>query len=218
MQIFGFPTSPFVRKVMLVASEKRVEFELIPATPHKPNEEFLAASPFRLMPAMQDDDFRLPDSTAISFYLDAKFPEPPILPDEPEMRGKAMWANEFADTILSPHARGLAFNRYIGPEILGTAGDTDAAAEAEEKALSALDYLEKIVPEDGWLAGDRHSLADISVASCLKTLSYGLDVKERPRTAAWLGRVEQREAWSKVAEQEAVMIREAKTSGAHRQR
>lgn len=216
MQIFGFPTSPFVRKVLLVASEKSVDFELVPATPHKPTEEFLAASPFRMMPAMQDGDFRLPDSTAIAFYIDAKFSEPPILPGEPELRGKAMWMNAFADTILSPHARGVAFNRYIGPELLGMAGDAEAAAQAEERALPALDYLEKIAPEDGWLAGARHSLADIAVASCLKTFSYGLDVKARPRTAAWLDRVEEREAWRKVAEQEAAMIRQAKASGEHR--
>ena len=48
MQIFGFPTSPYVRKVLLIAAEKGVDVDLVEATPHKPTPEFLAASPFRM--------------------------------------------------------------------------------------------------------------------------------------------------------------------------
>ncbi len=215
MQIFGFPTSPYVRKVMLIAAEKDAPAELVEATPHNPTPEFLAASPFRMMPAMQDGEFRLPDSTAIAFYLDARFPEPPLLPEEAEARGMAIWLDEFADTVLANSARGVAFNRYIGPALLGLPKNEDAASEAEAKAHPALDYLEEQVPENGWLVGD-YSLADMAVASCLKTLSYGLDVKARPKTAAWLERIEVRRAWQKIAGLERDMIEEAIASGAHR--
>ncbi|GAA0282467.1 glutathione S-transferase family protein [Alteraurantiacibacter aestuarii] len=215
MQIFGFPTSPYVRKAMVIAAEKGADAELVEATPHKPTPEFLAASPFRMMPAMQDGDFTLPDSTAIAFYLDAKYPQPPLLPADPQARGRVMWLDEFADTILSSSARGVAFNRYIGPALLGLPENEEAAAAAEATAHPALDYLEDQMPEDGWLVGE-YSLADIAVASCLKTLSYGLDVKARPRTAAWLGRMEARPAWRAVAELERDMIEGARISGAHR--
>lgn len=215
MQIFGFPTSPYVRKVMVIAAEKGANAELVEATPHKPTPEFLAASPFRMMPAMQDGDFSLPDSTAIAFYLDAKYPQPPLLPADPEARGRAMWLDEFADTILSSSARGVAFNRYIGPALLGLPANEEAAAAAEATAHPALDYLEQQMPQDGWLVGE-YSLADIAVASCLKTLSYGLDVKARPKTAAWLARMEARPAWQEVADLERDMIEGARTSGAHR--
>jgi len=215
MQIFGFPTSPFVRKVLVIAAEKGVDVELVDATPHKPTPEFLAASPFRMMPAMQDGTFTLPDSTAIAFYLDAKYPDPPLLPAEAQARGRAIWLDEFADTILSNSARGVAFNRYIGPALLGLPRNDAAADEAEAKAHPALDYLEEQVPADGWLVGT-YSLADIAVASCLKTLSYGLDVKARPKTASWLERMEARPAWAKVAELERDTIEGAIASGAHR--
>lgn len=219
MILFGFPTSPYVRKCLVIAAEKTVETQLIPATPHKPTPEFLEASPFRMMPAMQDGDFRLADSTAIAFYLDAKYPRAPLLPaDTPEnaqARGHAMWMDEFADTILSTGARGIAFNRFIGPALLGIPANEEAAAEAEAKAIPALDYLESQVPADGWLL-DEYSLADIAVASCLKTMSYGLDVKTRAKTAAWLERVEARPAWRSVAAQEAAMIEAARASGGHK--
>lgn len=216
MQIFGFPTSPYVRKVLLIAAEKGAEVQLEEATPHKPTPGFLEASPFRMMPAMQDGDFRLPDSTAIAFYLDAKYPQPPLLPAEARARGMAMWLDEFADTVLAGPARGLAFNHYIGPALLGLPQNEAAGAAAEAAAQGPLDYLEGIVPQAGWLLGAEHTLADIAVASCLKTMSYGLDVKARPRTGAWLERAQQRPAWQAVAAQEAAMIDAAITSGAHR--
>lgn len=215
MQIFGFPTSPYVRKVMLIAAEKGVDATLEEATPHKPTPGFLAASPFRMMPAMRDGDFSLADSTAIAFYLDAKYPDPPLLPAEPKARGQAMWLDEFADTILAESARAIAFNRYIGPALLGLPKNEDAASAAEAKAHPALDYLESQVPAKGWLLG-AYSLADIAAACCLKTLSYGLDVKARPKTAAWLDRMEQRPAWQEVAGLEQSMIENAVSSGAHR--
>lgn len=215
MQIFGFPTSPYVRKVLLIAAEKGVEVDLVEATPHKPTPEFLAASPFRMMPAMAEGDFTLPDSTAIFIYLDAKYPDPPLLPADPQQRGQAMWFDEFADTILANSARGVAFNRYIGPALLGLPVNEEAAGAAEAEAHPALDWLEKQVPEDGWLLST-YSLADIAVACCLRTLAYGLDVKSRPKTAAWLDRVESRPAWIAVAEQEAAMIDAAKESGHHK--
>jgi len=217
VKLFGFPTSPYVRKVLLVAAEKHVAVEVVPATPHKPTPEFLAASPFRMMPAMTDGDYSLPDSTAIFMYLEAKYPDPPLLPANPEGRGKAMWFDEFADTILSNSARGIAFNRYIGPALLGLPVNEEAAGEAELSATPALDWLEDQVPEDGWLLGDAYSLADLAVASCLKTMSYGFDVAARPRTGAWLARVQSRTAWSEVAEREAAMFEAAQASGEHKQ-
>lgn len=215
MKIFGFPTSPYVRKTLLIAAEKGVEVELVEATPHKPTPDFLAASPFRMMPAMADGDFTLPDSTAIFMYLEAKYPEPALLPSSPEERGQAMWFDEFADTILANSARGVAFNRYIGPALLGLPVNEEAAGEAEAKAHPALDWLEQQVPEDGWLLST-YSLADIAVACCLRTLAYGMDVKARPRTGAWLERAEARPAWIAVAEKEAAMIEAAKASGHHK--
>ena len=74
MKIYGFPLSPFVRKVVVAAREKGLDYELIPANPSEPSEEFLKVSPFSKIPALSDGDFCLADSTAIVTYLDAKYP------------------------------------------------------------------------------------------------------------------------------------------------
>ena len=47
MKIYGFPLSPFVRKVLVAAQEKGVEVELVPTNPQQPDEAFIACSPSR---------------------------------------------------------------------------------------------------------------------------------------------------------------------------
>lgn len=215
LTIYGFPTSPYVRKVLVVAQEKGAVFDLVPATPHKPTEGFLAASPFRMMPAIDDDGFTLADSSAIALYLDASHPAPSLLPDDPQARGRVMLFDEFADTMLADCARAVGFNRHIGPALLGIEGNAAAADAAEERAGPLLDWLEEQAG-DGWLVGEDFSLADISVASCLRTLAYGMDVATRPRTSAWLARVHARPAWRQVAGNEAALFAEAESSGAHK--
>src|SRR6185503_4081678 len=91
MKIYGFPLSPFVRKVLVAVQEKGLEVELVPTNPQQPDEAFVACSPFRKIPAMDDDGFRLADSTAIVAYLDAQYPGPSLLPDDPRARGRAVW-------------------------------------------------------------------------------------------------------------------------------
>ncbi|MFM5953897.1 MAG: glutathione S-transferase family protein [Novosphingobium sp.] len=201
MKVFGFPLSPFVRKVHLVAAEKGVAVEAVPANPRSPSDEFAAASPFRKIPALQDGDFTLADSTAIVTYIDALHPQPAIFPAEPRARGKAIWWEEFADTILAAASGKVVFNRFVAPKVLGVPGDEQAAEEGVGDVLKLADWFESQVPETGWLCGE-FSIADIAVATVFRTLGYvGLEpgADRHPRTAAWYGRVTARPAWQAVA-------------------
>lgn len=208
MKIFGFPLSPFVRKVLVAAKEKGLDVELIPSNPNQPDEAFLQASPFRKIPAIQDGDFRLADSTAIVAYLDAKYPEHALLPADPETRGKAVWFDEVADTILIPAGAPIVVNRFLYPKIFGKEGDEAAAVAAEEATLKPLDYLEGVLDNGGWLAGE-FSVGDIAVASAIKTLGYTgwhLDTTRHPSLVDWYDRVSARHAWQAAAEQEAAVF------------
>ena len=68
MIIFGSTLSPFVRKTAAFLREKGLEFDLQPTGIPNPSPEFCAASPFRKMPAFQDNDYCLADSSAICHY------------------------------------------------------------------------------------------------------------------------------------------------------
>lgn len=204
MKLYGFPLSPFVRKVMVVAEEKGVKADLVPANPMQPTEEFLAASPYGKIPAIDDDGFLLADSTAIATYLEAKYPEPALLPSDPQARAKAVWFDEVADTVLMAAGGPMLFNRLIAPKVLGQAGDEAAAAAAEEAIAGRLGHLEQTLGEDGWLDG-AFSLGDIAIASAFKAFAYAgwqIDEAAYPKLAAWYGRVCERPAWKAVAEVE----------------
>lgn len=209
MKVFGFPLSPFVRKVHLVAAEKGIAIEMVAANPRTPSPEFAAASPFRKIPALQDGDFTLADSTAIATYLDALQPEPPMMPGDARARGKAIWFEEFADTILTPAGGKVVFNRFVGPKFLGIAGDETIAEQGLAELAPLFDYLETQVPADGWLIDAGFGIADIAVASVLRTLLYvdvAPDPVRHPRTVAWFDRVRARPAWQTVAASEAAAV------------
>ena len=214
MKVFGFPLSPFVRKVHLVATEKGIAVETVLGNPANPLPEFLAASPFRKIPALQDGDFTLCDSTAIVTYFDALRPDPPMLPGDARQKARAIWYEEFADTILTPAGGKIVFNRFVGPKFLGLPGDEDAAKLGETELVPILDYFEREAPEDGWLTGSAISIGDIAVASVFRTLGYvGCEPKAatHPRTAAWYARVCARPAWQDVAARESAIM--AKVGG-----
>jgi glutathione S-transferase len=197
MKIYGFPLSPFVRKVIVAVKEKGLDADVAPSNPSEPDAEFLAASPFGKIPAFRDGDFALADSTAIITYLDAKYPEPALLPAAPEARARAVWFEEVADTVLIPTGAPIVLNRFLRPRLFGTEGD-EAAAQAAEAALEKpLAYLESEVT-GAWLDGADFTVGDIAVASAIRSLGYAgwrLDAAAHPRVAAWFGRVEQRDGW-----------------------
>lgn len=205
MILYGFPLSPFVRKVAVALTEKDIAFEWIPSNPAQPTEEFLKVSPFGKIPAFADGDFSLADSTAIVSYLEAKHPEPSLIPSEPQAYGRAIWFEEVADTVFIPAAVPMIVNRFLRPVIFGEEGDEEAARAGEEAVLKPVDYLESQLGVDGWL-DPAFTVGDISVASAIKTLSYAgwsVDEERHPKLSAWYERVCARPAWHKVAEQEA---------------
>jgi glutathione S-transferase len=201
MKIYGFPLSPFVRKVLVVTQEKGLEAEIVPVNPAQPTEEFRAASPYCKIPAFEDDGFRLADSTAIAVYLDAKYPQPALLPADPRARGRAVWFDEVADTVVMAAGGPMVFNRFVKPRFFGQDCDEEAARAAEEAVAGRLGYLEGVVRKDGWL-DEAFSLGDIAIASVFRTFEYTgwrLDEATYPRLAAWNARVRARPAWKAAA-------------------
>jgi len=205
MIVYGSSLSPFVRKVLAFVSEKGIEIELKQTALGDPDPDFRAASPFGKMPAFSDGDYSLCDSSAIIHYLEARHPEPNLIPTEPKARGRTIWFDEYADTILFACGRKMFFNRIVAPRFLGLDGDLAEAAVAERDELPPiLAYLETQIPASGFLVEDRLTLADIAVASPLanlrhlgvaiesakfpKTARYAEAILSRPSFAPWVKR------------------------------
>jgi glutathione S-transferase len=192
MKIIGSYVSPYVRKVLACLALKGLDYEIDPITPFFGDEEFGRLSPLRRIPVLIDGDLSISDSSVICAYLDEAYPERPLLPAGPADRARARWFEEYADTRLGDvFIWGLFYQQRVHPAVFGEPGD---AARVErtlaEDVPAVLDYLESELPASGFLYGEI-GLADISIASFLRTASYvdfAIDAARWPRAAAFVAR------------------------------
>jgi glutathione S-transferase len=220
MIVYGSSLSPFVRKVLAFAAEKGIEAELKPSGLGNKDPDFLEASPFGKMPALRDvgagadgGDFCISDSSAIVAYMEAVKPEPNLIPAEPRARARTIWFDEYADTLLFACGGKMFFNRIVAPRFLGQAGDEAIAAKAEcEELPPLLDYLERVIPESGFLVEDRLTLADIAVASPFANLLHldiAFDPARHPRLVGYVETMLARPSFRPWVERETAFLSRA---------
>jgi glutathione S-transferase len=189
MKLYGTSLSPFVRKVLVVLAEKGIEAKHVPLIFHDPDPRFQAASPFGKIPALEDDDFRLADSSAIIHYLERRYPDPALLPTGAQDVGRAVWFDKFGDGELFPVLIKPFVQRVFLPRMMNKTGDESLVAKCMAEELPRLfDYLEGVI--DGpFLVGGAFGLADISVATTFHNLHLAgeaVDAGRWPRLAAYV--------------------------------
>ena len=193
LKIYGLPFSAHSRKVIVGARFKGLEYELVPTIPFKPTPEFEAASPLRLLPAIEHGDIKLADSSVIALYLDRVYPDTPLYPAAPADYARALWIEELVDGALAKHVlHDLLMQRVFGPKFLGIEPDQALIRAALEQHIPArLAYLEGALGEAQWFAGSALSYADITVASILINLHYAgerVEASTYPRLFAFIRR------------------------------
>jgi glutathione S-transferase len=173
MQLIGSYLSPYVRKVLVCLDIKGVDYEIDPIVPYFGNAAFTALSPLRRVPVLVDGDTVLADSTVICEYLNERFPDPPLLPDETRLRARARWLEEYADSRLGEVIIWRLFNeRVIKRFVWRQATDEAVVSAALERELpELLDYLEGECPAGAFFCGER-SMADIAVASFFRNAGF----------------------------------------------
>jgi glutathione S-transferase len=206
MILYGSSLSPFVRKTMAYLSEKGLKAELKPIGVQDQDRAFRETSPFGKMPGFRDGDFAISDSSAIITYIEAKYPEPALIPAEPKSRARTIWYEEFADTILIATMGKVFFNKVVSPMFLGRPGDMAAAETAEKDEFPPLmDYLERVMPVSGHLVDDRLTLADLAVASPFVNFAHcgiSIDAGKHPKTAAFVDAILARPSFAPIVAQE----------------
>jgi glutathione S-transferase len=210
MRVFGSTLSPYVRKTMAFAAEKGLDVELVAAGMGQGPPEFKEASPFGKMPGFQDGDFLISDSTAIITYMEAIKPEPNLIPTEPRARARAVWYEEFADTIVAACGGTMFFNKVVGPKFMGRPGDEAAFEEARTVQFPKLvDYLERVIPTSGYLVEDRLTLADIAVVSPFVNMGHvgcPINPTTHPKTFGYIEAILARPSYAGMVAQEKTLI------------
>lgn len=195
MKLYGTSLSPFVRKVLVVLAEKGIEAQHVPLIFHDPDPRFRAASPFGKIPALEDGDFRLADSSAIIHYLERQHPAPALLPTGAQDAGRAVWFDKFGDGELFPILIKPFVQRVFLPRMMNKPGDEAVVTKCMGEELPRLfDYLEGVI--DGpFLVGGAFSLADISVVAGFHNLHLAgetVDAGRWPRLATYVAGILER--------------------------
>lgn len=105
LELYQFEMSHYTEKVRLILDYKGLEYRKIEVTPGLGQVELMKISGQRQVPVLKDGSEIIADSTAIAEYLDKKYPEKPIIPSDPKLRGLTLLMEQWADESIGLNAR-----------------------------------------------------------------------------------------------------------------
>jgi glutathione S-transferase len=148
-------------------------------------------------PVLTLDGRSIGDSTPIIAALEQRWPQPPLYPEDPNQRVRALELEEYFDRELGPHVRraiyyellerpallvplftrgqgrlaGLAF-RTLFPILVALMRRHFRVYEGEadksrQRAVAAMERIERELGSSRYLVGDRFTVADLTAASLL---------------------------------------------------
>ena len=177
IRLYHVPLSPFCRKVRLSLGEKKLEVELVEEKYWERDPDFLRRNPAGKVPVLRMDGRTLTESAAICEYIEEAHPTPALMPKDRgsrhEVRRLVTW---FDDTFHNEVTSKLLYER-VNKKIIGTGYPDSSNVKSGAKAIRFhLDYMEHLLDQRRWLAGDAMTLADFAAAAHLSSLDYISDV------------------------------------------
>jgi glutathione S-transferase len=191
--LHGVPVSPYVRKVQAVLELKGVDYTINPIIPFGDKTELLALNPMGKIPAFQDDDVTLADSSVISAYLEKRYTDNPLYPADTVDYARAVWLEEYADSHMVSTLGLIFFHRVLNPKFFDTPSDEEIVGKAiAEDAPIIFDYLEGQLGDNDYFVGNTLTIADISIAGPFvnaEVAGVTVDASRWPKLAAFVQRI-----------------------------
>ncbi|MGR3455554.1 FtsZ-binding protein FzlA [Pseudooceanicola sp.] len=200
-RLYHVPLSPYCRKVRLSLAEKKIECELVEERYWERDPDFLRRNPAGKVPVLRIDGKVMAESAPICEWLEETYPDPDLLPVEPDARYEVRrLINWFDDKFHSEVTSKLLYER-VNKKImkLGYPDSTNVKAGAQAIKFH-LDYMTWLLERRRWLAGDRMTLADFAAAAHLSCLDYISDVDwNRSDTVKdWYAKIKSRPAFRSI--------------------
>ena len=194
LDLYQFEGSHYSEKVRLILDYKKLPYRKVEVSPGVSQLDLFRLSGQYQVPVLRDGNEVIPDSTAIAKYLDAKYPDRPIIPKDPEERGLCLMMEAWADESIGLNARKAligAFNQHpnfrkavlpsttpgflkylagaVPAEVLNFLGTgvgfgPDAVKVAHNILQQNLEALCLLLEDSAYLAAEYPTLADFAVA------------------------------------------------------
>ena len=172
MIFYDCSTAPNPRRARMFIAEKGIDIEtreVSIAKGEQLEDAFLAVNPRATLPVLVTDEGAvLTENLGIAAYLEARFPEPPLMGRAPDEKGQVlMWhalveqqgGAPIADALRNAHP---AFKDRAIPGPVDYAQIPQLAERGAARVGAFFDLLEDRLAESPFVAGDTFSLADIS--------------------------------------------------------
>jgi len=155
LTLCGMCLSNYYNKVKMVLLEKHVPFAEEFVKTGRAEEAVLAASPLGKIPFLRTEHGTICESQPIVEYLEARWPEPPLLPGDAWGAAKVRELVTFVDLHLELVARELYPQAFFG----GTVSESNAARVRKllQKNIGGFKRLARFAP---YVAGETFTLAD----------------------------------------------------------
>ena len=164
---------PFCARARIVLAEKKLSYETVEIDLSDRPAWLYDLNPVGKVPVLDEDGWILPESAVIAEYLDERYPEPPLWPEDPGERA--------AGRLLV-----FRFDEFSQPYYALRRGE-DGARQRFEEELAALDSVLAGTP---WLTGRAFGLADVAFLPWLLRTPDLLGIELTPWQALddWLAR------------------------------
>lgn len=168
--------SPYSWRVLLALEYKRLPYRShllqLSKQEHK-SPQMLAMNPRGRLPVLKDGDYVCFESLAILYYLDLKYPEPPIFGRTPEEAGTIMRVICEYQAYIEPHLETIVNAVFSkGTDLRG-----DAITRAMHAAASEARTIEARLSKSDWVVGESFSALDMVIFPGIQLLRRAL---ERP--------------------------------------
>jgi glutathione S-transferase len=203
MKLYYHPMSGNSRRVLLVATHLDVPMERIVVDLTKAEQRdaaHLARNPNGRVPVLEDDGFLLWESRAIMQYLADKTPGQALLPTDIRDRADVIRWLYWCAVHMAPANTVLVFENFVKGVTGRGAADPAEVARGEALVAQYASVLDAHLAGKTWVAQDRLTLADFSIASSFALAGPArLPIASYANLGAWLGRVQELDAWKRTA-------------------
>ena len=189
LKLYSYWRSSSAYRVRLALELKRIHYENIPVNlirdgGEQHREVYRGLNPLGLVPCLVDDDFVLTQSLAMFHYLEARFPEPSLVP--PDARDAArMWALASVIACDTQPLQNLSVFAYLAELGQDQAGRDAWARHWIGRGLDAFESLLPDRPQNRFCTGAAPSFADCTLLPQLyNARRFGLDCSKWPRIVA----------------------------------
>jgi len=168
---------PYCARVRIVLAEKAVEYETVVIDLDDRPAWIYEKNPTGRVPVLEEDTFVLPESAVIDEYLNDRYPDPPLLPDDPGERALARVLVFRFDDLSKPYY---------------------TLRRGEEGAVLKLDAqlarLDELLERQAFLTGRDFGLADIAYVPWILRARDRMEVElDQFRSLAdWVDRLSER--------------------------